>query len=183
MQPTRNAFYEIQRIYSQKGQPYLSVMYKALFAISYYGLLRVGEVTCSDHVIKAKDVYAALTKDKLLLVLYSSKTHSKGMRPQKIRITSNFTEKSGFYAKRNFCPFKLVHDYMHLRGGFLDNEQFFVFKDKSPVYPVHARKVLKTTLMNLGLDANMYGMHSFRVGRTSDLIKYNYSLEEVKRMG
>ena len=29
----------------------------------------------------------------------------------------------------------------------------------------------------------MYGMHSFRVARTTDLIKYHYSLEEVKRMG
>ena len=38
-------------------------------------------------------------------------------------------------------------------------------------------------LMNLGLGANLYGMHSFRVGRNSDLIKYQYSLEEVKRMG
>ena len=46
-----------------------------------------------------------------------------------------------------------------------------------------ARSVLKACLAALGLNTTMYGMHSFRVGRTTDLIKYNYSLEEVKRMG
>ena len=73
---------------------------------------------------------------------------------------------------------------MEIRGNFIyPTEQFFVFKDGSLVTDNHAREVLKTCLQNLGLDPNMYGMHSFRVGRTTDLIKYNYSLEEVKRMG
>ena len=60
---------------------------------------------------------------------------------------------------------------------------FFVFRDKSPVTPDNARKVLKECLMHLGLDPLMYGMHSLRVGRTTDLIKYHYSIEEVKAMG
>ena len=176
--------FEVHRLYSLKGQVYLQVMYKALFALSYYGLMRVGEVTASDHVMKAKDVHLAMNKSKLLIVLHSSKTHSTGMRPQKIKITSNLVEKSGFYARRNFCPFDLISQSMHMRGNF-DNgtEQFFVFSDRSPVGPNHARQLLKTCLINLGLDPFVYGMHSFRVGRTSDLIKYNYSIEEVKRMG
>ena len=94
--------FEVHRVFDQRGQPYLQTMYKALFALSYYGMMRVSEVTLSDHVVKAKDVHSALNKDKLLLMLYSSKTHTKGMRPQKIKITSNLTEKSGFYARRTF---------------------------------------------------------------------------------
>ena len=83
---------------TSKDSVYLQIMYKALFALSYYGMMRVGEVTYSDHVVKAKDVHSAQNKDKLLLMLYSSKTHSKGMKPQRIKITSNLIEKSGFYA-------------------------------------------------------------------------------------
>ena len=176
--------FEIQRLFDFKGQVYLKTMYKALFALSYYGMMRVDEVTSSGHVIKAKDIHSALNKDKILIVLYSSKTHSVAMRPQKIKITSNILEKSGFYARRNFCPFTLVNQYMSARGGFEDgNEQFFVFKDGIPVSANNARNILKTCLQNLGLDPTVYGMHSLRVGRTTDLIKYNYSIDEVKRMG
>ena len=176
--------FEVQRVYSMKGQYYLEIMYKALFALSYYGMMRISEVTLSEHVLKAKDVHSALNKDKLLIYLYSSKTHDTGMRPQKIKITSNLMEKSGFYAKRNFCPFDLVNNYMYIRGDFdSSQEQFFVFKDKTPVAASHFRNLLKLCLSNLGLDATLYGVHSLRIGRTTDLIKYNYSIEEVKRMG
>ena len=176
--------FEVHRIYSQKGQLYLLVLYQALFALSYYGMMRISEVTQSQHVAKACNIYSARNEHKIKIVFYSSKTHGKGMRSQKIEITSNSSEKSGFYAKRNFCPFKLMNNYMDYRGDYADkNEQFFVFRDKSPVTPTNARNILKICLSNLGLDAKLYGMHSFRVGRTTDLIKYNYSVEEVKRMG
>ena len=49
--------FEVQRVYN--NQFYLRLMYQALFAISYYGMMRVSEVTASDHVIKAKNVQKA----------------------------------------------------------------------------------------------------------------------------
>ena len=81
--------FETQRIFHAKNQPYLDLLYKTIFSICYYGLMHIGEVTHSQHVLKAKDVHLAKNKDKLLLVLYSSKTHDEGSRPQKIKITSN----------------------------------------------------------------------------------------------
>ena len=42
--------------------------------------MRVGEVTQSDHVMKAKNIDAEVNKDKLLTVLYSLKTHSVTIR-------------------------------------------------------------------------------------------------------
>ena len=174
--------FEISRTYAQ--QYYLLVLYQALFALSYYGMMRVGEVTLSDHVAKACNIHAAMNKDKLLIMLYSSKTHSVGMRPQSIKITSNNVEKADFYKNRNFCPFELVKRYIHMRGDYDSNQdQFFVFRDQSPVTPDQVRIVLRGCLEALGLDPTIYGMHSFRIGRTTDLIKANYSIEEVKRMG
>ena len=141
--------FEVQRMYNQNGQQYLQLLYKTLFALSYYGLMRVCEVCqvpTNNHVVKAKNVHAARNKDKLLIVLYTSKTHGRGMKPQRIKITSNDLEKSGFYAKRNFCPFYLTYTYMQWRGGFdCEQEQFFVFWDKSPVKAEHARNVFKST--------------------------------------
>ena len=164
-------------------------MYKALFAISFYGLLRIGEVTYSTHVIKAKNVHMAINKEKLLLILYLSKTHDEGVRPQKIKIVSN--RKNNDFLKKvklthsYFCPFILINNYIAARGCELnsENEQFFVLSNGSPLMPVMARNLLKKLIANLGLDDRLYNFHSFRIGRSSDLIKFGYSVEEVKRIG
>ena len=112
--------FEVQRIFSEKKQWYLELLYKSLFAISYYGLMRVGEVINSQHVLEARNVHLALNKDKLLLVLFSSKTHNKSSKPQKIKITANNIEKSGHYINRHFCPFKLF-EKLHYNQRQLSN--------------------------------------------------------------
>ena len=117
-------------------------------------------------------------------MLYTSKTHSLRHRPQKIKITSNKKEVSGQYASRHFCPFAVLRKFMQLRGGYeTEEEQFFVFHDKQPVRPLHASNTLRIMIQRLGLNEKLYSMHSFRIGRTSDLIEFNYSLDEVQRMG
>ena len=133
--------FEVDRHFSK--QLYLNVLFTTLFAISYYGLMRVGEVTCSQHVLKASDVHIALNKDKLMLILYTSKTHDRSNRPQKIKITSNRMERSGRYAHRYFFPFTLMRQFLKIRGTYESlDEQFFVFQDKTPVCPYHARQLL-----------------------------------------
>ena len=59
----------------------------------------------------------------------------------------------------------------------------FIFKDWQPVKPVHLRKVLSKVLSAINLDHHLYSVHSLRIGRTSDLIKYGYDIETVKRLG
>ena len=178
--------FEVERIFKLDSQIYLEYLYKAIFAISYYGMMRIGEVTFSQHVLKARNVHIALNKDKILLVLYSSKTHGLSSRPQKIKITSNRAEKLGKYLHRNFCPFTILRHYMKLRGSYdSDTEPFFIFKDKSPVTGQLTAKLLKQIIKAIGLDqqVNSYSMHCFRIGRTGDLIRFGYSLEEVRRLG
>ena len=36
-------------------QPYLEELYKALFALAYYGLMRISEITLGEHTLKTKD--------------------------------------------------------------------------------------------------------------------------------
>ena len=116
------------------NQRYIEILYKTIFILGHYGLLRVGEITKSDHTIKAKNVFIGMNKDKILLVLYSSKTHNKNSIPQKIKITAVDSTSKFCNWKRHFCPFKLAHQYMNLRGGYQsDTDPFFVFKDGSSV--------------------------------------------------
>ena len=78
--------FEVGRLYN--GQPYLVIMYRALFALLYYGLFRIGELTKGDHPVKAADVHVAKNKQKMLFVLRSSKTHGKSARLQKVKVQS-----------------------------------------------------------------------------------------------
>ena len=171
---------EINRIY--KKQIFLETMYKALLAIGFYGLFRIGELTQSPHVMKACNVHLANNKRKMLIVLYSSKTHGKDMRPQKIRITGKDMNNDLHY--RHFCPFALLQNYLNLRGPYNDeNEQLFIFSDGTPVLPDHVRKILRKCLENLNLNEKLYNCQSLRIGRATQLEKLGFSISEIRQIG
>ena len=126
--------FEVECLYSQ--QRHLEILYKTIFVLAYYGLFRIGKLTWSTHRVRAKDVHIAVNKDKLLLILYTSKTHGKEARPQKIKIEAAQHDRR--QKQRLFCPFKLARKYLNLRGNFYsDNDVFFIFGDQSPVKHFH----------------------------------------------
>ena len=85
---------------------------------------------------------------------------------------------------RHFCLFTVLRHFISIRGNYIaDTESSFVFRDKQPVKSQHTNTLLKQLIANIGLDCALYSMHSFRIGRTSDLIKFGYSIEEVQRLG
>ena len=69
-------------------------------------------------------------KEKLLFILRSSKTHTKGNKPQSIKI-----ESFGHAGSSNkWCPYKLLQRYLQIRSAYEeDDEPFFVFRDGSAV--------------------------------------------------
>ena len=56
-------------------------------------------------------------------------------------------------------------------------------RDGRAVKPVQANEILKLMIASTGLNNRLYSMHSFRIRRTSDLIKFGYSIDEVQRFG
>ena len=60
---------------------------------------------------------------------------------------------------------------------------FFIFKDGSHVSANHMHNVLRKMLQRVNLDPSLYNTHSLRIGRSCDLLKYGYSIEQVKMMG
>ena len=107
--PIRNGLLELilfenERYFTLLNQPYLEVLYRAIFLVLYYGLLRIGEVTTGNHPILAKDIYYSDTEKKLMFVLHSSKTHGKESNPQKVKIQGNVNLQ--FKTNRNYyCPY------------------------------------------------------------------------------
>ena len=179
--------FEIQRKFCD--QPYLKVLYKAMFALGYYGMFRAGELcqnAGTNHTIKAHNVHVATNKEKILVILNSSKTHGKEKLPQKVKITSNSSDlKAVGFKQRNFCLFSLIRNYIMFRNDTYEtyDDPLFIFRDGSPVKVEMARNLLKLLITNLGLDASLYGLHSLRIGRTCDLVKFGFSMEEVKQKG
>ena len=173
--------FEIQRKFAD--QPYLECLYKTMFLIAYYGLLRISEITLGEHVLKAKDVEITYNKNKIQLILYSSKTLTKGQHPHKIKITES-EEKAVKTVTRNFCPFLASREYMAICGNVkVEEDPFFIYRGNQPVKQHNFRKVLKDLLKDISLDPKNYGCHSFRYERSMDMLRLGYSLEEIKSAG
>ena len=117
--------FEVGQLFSQKH--YLLVLYRAFFTLLYYGMLRIGELVAGDHPVKAVNVHVVQNKNKMLFVLFTSKTHDLSTHPQKIKIESQ-------RQLCHFCPFRLTKEYLELRGDYKqESEQFFIFRDRTPV--------------------------------------------------
>ena len=179
--------------YKQQGQFYLATLFKALFVTSYFGLFRVCKLTLtlSSHVVRVMDVHIGKNKRKILFILRTSKTLSKSNRLQMIKISTkgdgNETSKrKSLLDKSNgrFCPYELIRDYIDLRPKFHDtNEQFFVFRDYSPVTELHFRSTLHLMLKMMAYDKKLYNYHSFCIGRSCDLMKYGLTVETIQKIG
>ena len=96
----------------EQHQWYLTCMYRALFVISYYGMLWIGEVSTEDHPIKATEVHMGQNKQKLMIILRTSKMHNLFDKPQiiKISVIERPRDVKGHQKilTRGSCPFKLV---------------------------------------------------------------------------
>ena len=162
-----------------RGQVYLAILYKAIFTAAYYGMLRIGEVTTGDHPIKAVDVHIAENKRKFLFLLRSSKTHTKGDKPQIIKISVGKGEMDAN------CPFDILQDFVLIRLKCKSpvTEPFFVFTDCSPVQPRHVRSILQSTLKDIGLNERLYSFHCFRSGRSTDLYERGISVSMIMKLG
>ena len=164
-------------------QPYLTLLYRALFSTAYFGLFRIGELTKGMHPVLAKDVHIADNKRKMLFILHTSKMHWTDVKPQIIKIMSKgiaLVEKES-----NYCPYRILQQYLAVREcSFIQrDEPFFVFCDRSPVTADNMRNTLKKTLLKAGFDADFYNSRSFRSGRAGDLQDLGLSLESVKKIG
>ena len=162
--------------------PYLQILYKAALCLGYYGMMRVGELTNGPHAAKACNVHVGRNKDKILVILYSSKMHSKESHPQEIKITSLSQDN----AQKNviICPFNAIRNYTCMKGGYATKqENFFIFADRSPVLLSHLHKVLCTCIAKIHLNPLLFYCHSLRIGHTSDLMKMGVPIEKIKIMG
>ena len=186
--------FRLQRKY--QNQPYLEAMYICAYLLQYYGLLRVGEIADSQHSIKAVNIHEAKTESRLLIILYTSKTHGRDSPPQKVKILGNKTIE--IYQTRNtikrftmkkqdlgkFCPVQWTKRYIQLRPPAMNTQQnFFILPDNTALKAQFLRNTLRDILCSFDLDGDLYDTHSFRIGRATDLYKSGVDIEDIKQIG
>ena len=173
-----------ENYFMERGQYYLALLYKALFSSSYYGLFRVSEVTetISGHAVRVTDVQIGENKKKFLFILRSLKTHGKHSHPQLIHISSPKAGKD--QTTSSFCPFGILNSYIAIRPDYSSNkEQFFVFRDLTPVTANHFCNTLKEMLRLMRYDYTLYLCHSFRTGHSCDLLRYGVPIKVIQKLG
>ena len=175
--------------FNELGQNYLLRLYKAIFVAAYYGMLRISEITSGAHPVLARDVHIGENKRKFLFILRTSKTHWSDGEPQLIKLTNTSVEakiksKSNNLV-RKLCPYQILNEFLAVCPTCLNNsEAFFVFADHSPVKPYNMHSTLKLLLKKGGFVPANYNCHSFRIGRSVDLLtKFNISIEKIRKLG
>lgn len=162
----------------ERGQSYLASLLRASFSMAYFGLMRVSELTAGEHQLKAEDVRYSKEKDKIVLHLRSSKTHSRNDPPQKIEIHA--VPQMGVD-----CPVRCIWNYLQERdrNNWTLDEPFFIFRDRSPFTSIQFRNNLRDILRNLGVDEQLYDTHSYRCGRCTDLQEMGFSIDQICEVG
>ena len=141
--------------FKNKGQPYLAKLYRAIFCSAYFGLLRVGEL-------------------------------SKKMEQDKQPRHSAYRSGASGTTSDCICAYSILQEYITVRNRKSSKdktEQFFVFSDKSPVQPNQMRNVMRKLLSKSGLQAELYNIHSFRIGCCCDLLKMGFKIPTIQKIG
>ena len=189
----KNLLFELlaftEQYYLLQNQPYLASLFKTLFITTYFGLFRVSELcmTSSQHAVRVTDVHIGKNKRKFLFILWTSKTHDRSSKPQMIKISMHgegSENKTPAKTGERFCPYEELKNFSEIIPEYHNpQEQFFVFRDYSPVTAMHMRSTLHLMLKLMKYDPGLYSSHSFRAGRSTDMLKYGLSVETIKKLG
>ena len=131
-------------------------------------------------------MHIGMNKKKFLIVLCTSKTHWLDSKPQSVKITTTSASNNSSKMKKTnmFCPYTLLKNYSAIRPKYrCDTEQFFIYRDRSPVLATNENKLLKQMIKEAGIQEQYYCWHGLRAGRACDLLKLGVSVETIKSLG
>ena len=151
---------------------YNKLLIRAMFALSFFGLFRVGEITVqASGVISLYINQLKVFKDSLVISITKFK-NNKTKQPFDIVIH----KQGGIY-----CPYSIMLDYLKVRG--LDAGPLFCFINLRHIPRTFFTTKLKNCLSFCGWNTKLYLSHSFRIGGASFLASIGMSDTQIKLMG
>ena len=150
---------------------------RAVFLLAYHASLRVSEyaATPAGHALKLEDLtfYAVKKGLKAAVKLRSFKNSRK---PSKLLVGSS--------PDPSLCPVTALLEYVAGRGS--DHSELFqrvTKKGPAPLSPAWVNKKIRECVAAAGLPPGRYSSHSFRAGRTTDLVAMNYDDATIRESG
>ena len=155
------------------SSPYLRALFKAMYLVSFFGLMRVSEVTSNVHgVIPLMSDQVRFNSNYVVLSIRHFK-HNNSAHPMEIVLTKQ--------DEPSICPMRALVDYLHLRGS--EYGPLFCFTDLEPIPRSFYLKNLKLNLGFCGLNTRLYMSHSFRIGGASFYASIGFSDEQIRVLG
>lgn len=154
---------------------YEACMYRAAFALAYFGFLRVGEVVADSsssqlHSLRFEDVLA-ISKSVLNIRIRHSKADQEG-DGYVLELPSVPSE---------ICPVRNLQIYLRMRSS--KSGLLFCHFGGLPLTRYQFCAVLQKTLKIHGLDRDKYTSHSFRIGAASTASARGVDEESIRKMG
>ena len=154
---------------------YDQLLYKSMFTLMYHAALRGSEVCktpTTKHTIQFNQIEPVTSKTlPSIKIRFISYKHSTSDIPSLIvRSTDDIT-----------CPVTAFRKYSRLRG----NNPGPAFQDQSssPITRQMLLSILQQCLIRAGLSLDSYNTHSFRIGKTTDLVKHGMSYPKISLIG
>ena len=150
---------------------YETVMFKAAFALAFYGLMRISELVYTNGQSNALTLCDVKIEQKALLVtIQSSKSNSKPVTLQPY--TKSLPQS---------CPEALIKNYLDMRPA--KPGVLLVHMNELGLTRYQFSSVLNKIVAFLGLPTANFKTHSFRIGRATQLAIQGVSDESMKLMG
>lgn len=159
----------INRLYLQEGMTFDFVLYRALFAVAFYGFCRIGELAISgsaDHRLRIGDLTVRVNE---VDIVFRTFKHSTGMAKVVMKANQDVC-----------CPVRAVKEYLMLRPA--GDGPLFLSVSGAPVRREQVVAMLKRLALACGASGRFDG-HSFRIGATTHAAQQGRSASDIKRLG
>ena len=152
-------------------------LFCAMFSLSFFALLRVGEIaisTAASHTLRRSDVKVKTRKDGSPVCLSISLNHFKhSITPFHLILKP---------AKQiAICPVRAIHKFLTIRPR--KKGPLFVNKRGVPVSTRRFGQLLAKSLEKIGLDPKVYTSHSFRIGGATLAHSNQLSDAQIRSLG
>ena len=152
---------------------YHRILLKAMFCVAFFGLMRLGELTVSQHGQVLLQLQQLTMSNDKAIVNISHFKHNKSLKPVDIPMEKQDSE--------NVCPVFNLAKYLQVRG--YKPGPLFCFPQEKPVSRRFFVSKLKFLLKFCGLDVSRYRSHSFRIGGASYYADLGCTDSQIRRLG
>ncbi|XP_075038755.1 uncharacterized protein LOC142099314 [Mixophyes fleayi] len=154
---------------------YETLLFSTAFSLAFFGAFRVSElVSPSKHVIGN-----ALMARHVLLA--HNVLSCKILRSKTDQMSKGYWMSIKAHEDQSICAFMLCSRLEGVRPS--GSEPWLIHADGAPLTKFQFNAVLKATLKHVGLNPELYGTHSFRIGAATAAAGRGASISAIKSIG